>query len=74
MDTSDPIQELDTVALLIDRASDGLRQGEVGTVVYVYGKSEAYEVEFVEPTGYTKALITARPNELRLVERWKSVP
>ena len=43
-----------------------LKPGDTGTVVYVQGKGEALEVEFVEPGGYTVAIATVRPSQVRL--------
>ncbi len=45
--------ELDTVVLKADIPTHGLRQGDVGTVVFVYN-TEAVEVEFVLPNGHTQ--------------------
>lgn len=45
----------------------GLPAGTTGTVVLVYDNpSEAYEVEFTDPDGYTLALVTLQPNQLEL--------
>ncbi len=40
---------------------EGLRPGDVGTIVYVQGNGEAFEVEFLEPDGYTVAIATVLP-------------
>jgi len=58
------IEELDVVALLIDRADLGLRKGQVGTVVCRYGEGQAFEVEFVDDDGETYALETFAPEQL----------
>lgn len=47
------INELDTVALLVDRPDLNLRKGEMGAVVAVLGEREAFEVEFVDDEGFT---------------------
>ncbi len=44
---------------------DGLRPGDVGTIVYVQGGGEAFEVEFLEPDGYTVAIATILPSQAR---------
>ena len=44
----------------------GLLPGDTGTIVYVQGGGEAFEVEFVEPGGYTVAIATVRPSQMRL--------
>jgi hypothetical protein len=58
------IEELDVVALLIDRADLGLRKGQVGTVVSSYGEGKAFEVEFVDDEGETYAIETFAPEQL----------
>ena len=50
-------KELDTVVLVRDVPEAGLRAGDVGAVVQVYG-GEALEVEFVTIAGRTQALRT----------------
>ena len=44
----------------------GLLPGDVGTIVYVQGGGAAFEVEFLEPGGYTVALATVLPDQIRL--------
>ncbi|SFI91376.1 DUF4926 domain-containing protein [Caulobacter sp. UNC279MFTsu5.1] len=58
------LDELDVVALLVDRPDLGLSKGQTGTIVCVYGKREAFEVEFVDDDGFTYGLETFRPEEL----------
>ena len=43
-----------------------LMPGDTGTVVYVQGKGEAFEVEFLEPEGRTVAIATVQPSQARL--------
>lgn len=50
--------ELDIVQLQQAHPECGLRAGALGTVVLVYAQGEAYEVEFVQPDGYTQAVMT----------------
>ena len=50
---------LDVVVLNTDLPAQGLRRGDLGAVVDVYGP-DAVEVEFVTASGRTKALITDR--------------
>lgn len=52
-----PFHELDTVVLRRDLPEAGLRSGDLGAVVQVYG-GEAVEVEFVTASGRTQALRT----------------
>jgi hypothetical protein len=58
--------ELETVVLLQDRPDAGLRAGDLGAVVQVYG-TEAIEVEFATAAGQTQALLTLRVDEVRPV-------
>jgi hypothetical protein len=58
--------ELETVVLLADRPDAGLRAGDLGAVVQVYG-AEAVEVEFATVSGQTQALLTLRVDEVRPV-------
>jgi Domain of unknown function (DUF4926) len=57
---------LDTVVLNHDLPTHGLRAGDLGAVVEVYG-SDGVEVEFVQASGQTKALVTLRAEDLRSV-------
>lgn len=57
--------EFDTVVLLRDCSNEGLMQGDVGAVIMVHTEpNEAYEVEFVDDEGKTKAIIVLLPNEI----------
>ena len=61
-----PFRELDTVVLVRDLPEAGLRSGERGAVVQVYG-DEAVEVEFVTASGRTQALLTLPVSDIRPV-------
>jgi len=52
------IAEHDLVALTEEVASDGLRVGDVGTVVHCYKNGQAYEIEFIDERGRTKCVLT----------------
>jgi hypothetical protein len=58
--------ELDTVVLLRDQPQAGLRAGDLGAVVQVYG-TDSVEVEFATAAGQTQALLTLSVDELRPV-------
>ena len=58
--------ELDTVVLLRDLPDAGLRSGDLGAIVMVYG-DEAVEVEFVTASGRTQALLTLATDDVRPV-------
>jgi hypothetical protein len=57
---------LDTVVLRRNLAEHGLRAGDLGAVVEVYGE-HGLEVEFVQASGQTKALVTLKPTDVRPV-------
>lgn len=57
------LNEIDTVALLVDRPDAELSRGEIGTVVCVHGP-DAFEVEFVALDGWTYAMQLFRREEL----------
>ncbi len=61
---------LDTVVLTRDVPEAGLRAGDLGAIVQLYGPEgapEALEVEFVTAAGRTQALQTLRPADVRPV-------
>jgi hypothetical protein len=60
------LQNLDVVVLREDLPSQGLKQGDLGTVVEVYGP-DSVEVEFVTASGRTQALVTLPPSAVRAV-------
>jgi hypothetical protein len=59
---------LDTVVLVHDPRQHGLRTGDVGAVVEVYGGS-TLEPEFVRPSGGTQALVTLERSDVRSINR-----
>ena len=63
---TESIRELDTFVLLRDLPDVGLRGGDLGAVVMVYGR-EALEVEFVTASGRTQALLTLPVSDVRPV-------
>lgn len=60
------LRTLDVVALNEDQPAHGLRRGDLGTVVEVYGP-DAVDVEFVRASGRTQALVTLPPSAVREV-------
>lgn len=50
------LRELETVVLEHDLPEHGLRRGDLGAVVQVYGET-AVDVEFVRASGHTQALV-----------------
>ncbi len=59
------INEHDLVVLTRDLPEHGLRVGDVGTAVHVYGNAAGYEVEFITATGKTVAVVTLAANAIR---------
>jgi len=57
---------LDTMVLNRDVPEHGLRAGDLGAVVELYG-ADSVEVELVQPSGQTKAVVTLRSGDLRSV-------
>ena len=57
---------LETVVLNRDLPAHGLRAGDVGAVVEVY-EPDGVEVEFVQGSGETKALVTLKVADVRAV-------
>ena len=55
---------LEVVALPRDLPKQGLRAGDIGTIVETYD-SEGLEVEFVEAYGDTRAVLTLSPRLVR---------
>lgn len=61
------LEEHGEAVLAEDRAEVGLRAGDVGTVVHVYGDGEGYEVEFMNKHGDTLAVLTLPCTAVRAV-------
>ncbi len=59
------IRELDTVVLIHDIPTHGLKKGDVGAVVHCYADGAAWEVEFVTAEGTTLAVLTLREADIR---------
>lgn len=58
---------LDTVVLRRDVPEEGLRAGDLGAVVEVYGP-HTIEVEFVTASGRTQALVSLQEGDVRPVQ------
>lgn len=57
------LNEIDTVAILIDHPAAGLSRGETGTIVNIQG-ADAFLVEFVAKDGWTYAMEVFHRDEL----------
>jgi len=59
----DEFKLLDVVALLEDVDSEGLRRGEVGTIVEPWDEG-AFEAEFSADSGKAYAFVALRPQQI----------
>ena len=57
--------ELDTVVLTHTIKEYGLKKGDLGTIVHLYGDKKAMEVEFVAASGKTIAVLTLTHKDIR---------
>jgi hypothetical protein len=71
------IDELDRFVLTEDLPEEGLRAGDLGTIVMVhdpnssqenYSGPEGYTAEFTYLTGETRAVVDLRPDQVRPAE------
>ena len=63
------IKEHDRIVLTAAVTEQGLVPGDVGTVVHVYGKNKAFEIEFLSLEGETAAIATVEASKVRPVHR-----
>jgi ATP-dependent exoDNAse (exonuclease V) alpha subunit len=63
------IKEHDRVVLKEEVSDQGLKAGDVGTVVHVHKKAKAFEVEFVALDGETLAIATLNASQVRPVQK-----
>ncbi len=63
------IKEHDLIVLTCDLPKEGLKAGDVGTVVHIHKRGEAFEVEFVTLNGDTVAVTTVLASQARPVSR-----
>ena len=61
------IKEHDRVVLTIDLPTEGLKAGDVGTIIHVHRKGEAFEIEFLTLHGETAAIATVPVAHVRPV-------
>lgn len=59
------IREHECIVLTADLPDDGIKAGAVGTVVHIYPKHAAYEVEFFSPAGNTIAVSYVDRSQVR---------
>lgn len=63
------IKEHERAVLLRDLPAQGLKAGDVGTVVHIYRDGAAYEIEFFTLDGHTLDVVTVDAQQVRPVER-----
>lgn len=63
------IQEHERAILTRDIPEQGLKAGDVGTVVHVYHGGTAYEIEFFALDGRTLDVVTVEVGQVRPVDR-----
>jgi hypothetical protein len=63
------IKEHDRIVLLKDIPEEGLKTGDVGTVVHIYRDSKAFEIEFMTLEGGTIAIVTVPASNVRAVSK-----
>ena len=61
------IKMLDVVALLLDMPIEGLKKGQVGTVVEIFDKG-MFEIEFVDKLGRTVAMLPIHKSAILLLQ------
>jgi uncharacterized protein DUF4926 len=61
------IKEHDRVVLKSDLPAEGVKAGDVGTVVHIYQDGLSYEVEFTALNGDTVAVATVETSQVRPV-------
>ena len=61
------MKELDQIVLTADLPKEGLKVGDVGTVVHIHRGGEAFEVEFMSLAGETVVVTTVLASQVRPV-------
>ena len=63
------IKEHDCVVLTQDLPEEGVKAGDIGTVVHIHQGGEGYEVEFMTLAGETVGVVTLLPIQVRPIAR-----
>jgi len=63
------IKEHDRIVLKKGLAAQGLKAGDVGTVIHVYEAGKAFEVEFLTLHGETVVVATLEGSQVRPVQK-----
>lgn len=59
------LREHDIVTLMVDVPEEGLKAGDVGTIISVHGDGAEFVVEVVEPDGWTAGIAGMSPDQVR---------
>lgn len=60
-------KEHERIVLITDVLEEGLVAGDVGTIVHIHPRGEAFVVEFLTLNGNMAAIATVLPSQARLV-------
>ena len=63
------IKEHDRIALKRNIPAEGLKAGDVGTVIHVHKKGAAFEVEFLTLHGETITVTTLDASQVRPIQK-----
>ena len=63
------INEHDCIVLTEDLPDEGLKAGDIGTVVHIHAGGAAYEIEFMTLAGETICVATLQANQVRPISR-----
>ena len=63
------IKEHDCIVLTEDLSEEGLKAGDIGTVVHIHQNGAGYEVEFMTLAGETIAVVTLITSQVRPLAR-----
>jgi ATP-dependent exoDNAse (exonuclease V) alpha subunit len=61
------MKELESVVLATDLPKEGLKRGDIGTIVLVHPGDKGYEVEFITLDGETIAVVSLSPSQIRRI-------
>lgn len=59
------LSEHDVVTLTVDVPEEGVKSGDMGTIVSVYADGEAFAVEFIALDGETVAIADVQADQVR---------
>lgn len=63
------IKEHDRIVLTVDVPAEKLAAGDVGVVIHIHSKGQAFEVEFIALDGKTLTIVTLERSQVRPVDQ-----